>query len=173
MKFLEKDLEQIIEEYGNEELNKRGLFIKGSLLRQKIIPNEGRSDIISFHREYYIGNEKQLSKLIITVFELKKGNVDAGAFWQSVRYANGIKKYLRKKYFYNYDIRISLVGKSIDKSFGLHYLPYLFKNDTVKPNQAIKEIDLYTYSYGLNGILFHKRNENVMNNSGCKNRRNG
>ncbi|CAL67430.1 hypothetical protein [Christiangramia forsetii] len=173
MNFLEKDLEQIIEESGNDDLIKRGLFIKGKLLRQKRIYKEGIADIISIHREHFYKNNQLISKLVITVFELKKGKLDASAFWQAIRYANGIKKYMRKNFFYDYEIRISLIGNNIDDSCGLHYLPYLLDNSSDEPNQAIKKIDIYTYSYGFDGISFNKHDKNVMNNPGCKKKRNG
>ena len=53
MKFLEKDLEQIIFESGRDSLRERGLSISGKLLRQLRIGNYGIADLVEFVRPQY------------------------------------------------------------------------------------------------------------------------
>lgn len=81
MKFLEKDLEDIIFNADNESLQSRGLEIRGFKKRQLNIGNYGIADIVTFERSNYIdeeyaeyvgGENKTHSRPIITVYELKK-----------------------------------------------------------------------------------------------------
>ena len=50
MKFLEKDLEEIIFETSNKELNERGLFVYGKKYRQLRIGNYGVADLVVVDR---------------------------------------------------------------------------------------------------------------------------
>ena len=71
MKFLEKNLEDIIWEASNEKLQERGLNISGKKLRQLRIGNYGIADLVTFDRDYY-HTEYLHPFLNITVYELKK-----------------------------------------------------------------------------------------------------
>ena len=53
MRFLEKDLEQIIHESGMDQLNERGLPIDGKMFRQMRIGNYGIADLITVTRPMY------------------------------------------------------------------------------------------------------------------------
>jgi hypothetical protein len=72
MKFLEKDLEDIIWEASNERLQENGLDISGKKYRQLRIGNYGIADIVSVTKPYYHEYFKKHQKGIITIYELKK-----------------------------------------------------------------------------------------------------
>ena len=86
MKFLEKELEQIIWESDKAQLENRGLSLYGTLYRQKPIGNYGIADIIQVEKAY----SKNKPYLIIDVLELKQEKIGISAFLQAVRYAKGI-----------------------------------------------------------------------------------
>ena len=58
MKFLEKDLEDIIFEAPREELAKRGLHIEGKMYRQLRIGNYGIADLVTIQRPIMIPDGK-------------------------------------------------------------------------------------------------------------------
>jgi len=147
MKFLEKDLEEILEEQlstrnGNGELQEKGLYLPHymRLFRQKRIGNYGVTDLVGVER---CGNN-----LNIDVIELKKENISMSSFLQATRYAKGIQRYLfgkRKIQNVSINIRIILIGKTIDTKSELVFLTDIFEN-----------IDFYVYNYGFDGINFKK-----------------
>lgn len=158
MKFLEKNLEDIIFEADNVDLNKRGLPIFGDKRRQIRIGNYGICDLITVKRlhdyrlsDAYGGIHPYLN---ITVYELKKDFVTINTFLQGIRYIKGIERYLDYRNSY-IDVRFNLVliGSSIDNSNDLIYLPDLLIHDIEEPNYSIG-LGLYTYEYDFDGISF-------------------
>ncbi len=181
MKFLEKDLEEIIwDAYKNDKLsliNNRGLFINGLIKRQLRIGNYGIADLVSFEFGYsspiYDGQEfykyrdfpteyiKQFRPSIrITIYELKKDKIGISAFLQSVRYTTGIKQFIENKYpnsdFY-FIVNIVLIGSELDTSGSLCFIPDVFPN-----------ISFYTYKYDLDGIVFNSEEDYKLINEGFK-----
>ena len=145
MKFLEKDLEQIICESGMEELRKRGLGIYGKLFRQVKIGNYGIADLITVRRPYY---EDELN---ITIYELKKDTISISAFLQAVNYAKGIQKFMGNKYpEIDYRMTIALIGHNIDTSGSFCYLPEIVTGHC--------ELKMYTYEYKVDGVQFVEHN---------------
>jgi len=145
MKFLEKDLEQIIFETSEHDLDERGLFVPGKRLRQVNIGNYGIADMITYYRNPF---DKEI---VITVFELKKDFITPDAFLQAIRYCKGIREYLKHRDFnsFEYEIKynIVLVGSDIEDKSGFIYLTDFFEN-----------ISFYTYSYKFDGIFFKEEN---------------
>lgn len=141
MKFLEKDLEDIIFETDNEILRQRGLAENlGKKKRQVRIGNYGISDIISYFRP----REYKCTWPIITILELKKDIIDVNTVLQGARYMKGVEQYLRKtNRDTSIEVRLCLIGKN--KSSDIIYFPDLFDN-----------IGIYTYSYGIDGLYFEK-----------------
>ena len=92
MKFLEKDLEDIIWESDNIKLRKRGLSINGIKKRQLKIGNYGIADLVTCYKSINDFN----NGLIVTVYELKKEKAGISAFLQALRYCKGIKLIYRK-----------------------------------------------------------------------------
>jgi len=145
MKFLEKDLEQIICESGMDELRKRGLGIAGKLFRQVKIGNYGIADLITVKRPYY---EDELN---ITIYELKKDTISISAFLQAVGYAKGIEHFMGHRYpQMDYRMTIVLIGHNIDTSGSFCYLPEIVTGNC--------ELKLYTYDYKVDGVQFVKHN---------------
>jgi hypothetical protein len=156
MHFLEKDLEQIIEETDNFTLQSKGLQLTGKMRRQFRIGNYGVSDLITYKREYFHSYSGKIKpKLVVTVCELKKNVIDQDAFWQSVRYAKGIVNFLRKRNIEFFEVKIVLIGKKIEKNSSFLYLPDLFQNTTdFEPSGNVSDVSFYTYSYSVDGIEF-------------------
>lgn len=158
MKFLEKDLEEIIYLSDKEILSDRGLFIDGKLKRQFKIGKFGISDLISFKKPVYNTKTKRHNKGRIIVYELKQENISVSSFFQALGYLRGIIDYLEKRNFdYWFDYEIVLIGKKIDASSTISYLPSVFRNyesDIDLDALPSTSVNLYTYKYGVEGIEF-------------------
>lgn len=154
MKFLEKDLEQIIWESDMLELRNRGLNIHGKIYRQKRIGNYGVADIITVERGY--STLENSGSLIITIYEIRQEKIGISAFLRSIGYARGIKSYLdNKRSFYGYEIRIVLIGSSIDTSGNFIYLADLLKYPS-ENDMMLNSIEFYVYNYKLDGVHFER-----------------
>jgi len=163
MKFLEKDLEQIIYSADKELLAQRGLEINGTLIRQLRIGNYGTCDLISHKRpkrDKFLG---YTTKGLITVYELKQDKIGISAFLQALGYLQGIKSYLSKYHedLVNcYDYRIVLIGKEIDTHSTYCYLPNFtelnFCDEHVDCHSKFC-LENYTYEYELDGVYFNNR----------------
>jgi len=135
MKFLEKNLEQIIFEADKKQLSARGLTICGRLYRQLRIGNYGIADIVEF--------ERYGSCLTVTVYELKNDVISIGALDQAVGYLHGIEEYLNRRNIMYDNNAIVLIGRDYDKSGNLAYFGDIFDR-----------LSIYTYDYTLTGIEF-------------------
>ena len=150
MKFLEKDLEDIIFEQKNEDLQKRGLHIYGNKLRQKRIGCYGVADIITYQRySSMVVDGVMIPKpnLHITVYELKKDSIGLGAFLQALKYLKGIKSYIESRGIEPVVIyHIVLIGKSIDTKSSYVYLDEFIDGDFTLSNVL--------YEYDIDGLKF-------------------
>lgn len=157
MKFLEKDLEQIIYEADKHTLSERGLIINGKLLRQIRIGNYGIADLITYKRPQYHTVMNGHIKGEITVYELKQNKINAGAFLQALGYLKGIKSFLAKRgleYDYNYNIK--LIGGEVESS-SFMYLGDFFNGspDFVSINSDSSfSFESLVYKYEVDGISF-------------------
>lgn len=168
MKFLEKDLEEIIYEADKDFLDKRGLYLDGKLFRQFKIGNYGIADLVSISKDYrdpYFG-QKTFPFLTITVYELKKDKIGISALLQAIKYVNGIKSYLNKRKIYNVNYRISLIGSDIDITGSFCFIPELIGHDELIGNDKISSIDFYTYEYKIDGVYFKNHYGYVLTNEG-------
>jgi hypothetical protein len=163
MKFLEKNLEDIIWEASNEKLQERGLNISGKKLRQLRIGNYGIADLVTFDRDYY-HTEYLHPFLNITVYELKKDKAGISAFLQAIRYCRGIKSYLEKhKPHIDFSLNIVLCSKEIDTNSD-----YIFLCDLIRYNEyesgLINSISNYSFDYSIDGIQFkEEKNYDLIN----------
>lgn len=148
MRFLEKNLEDIIFETPNHLLNARGLHIHGVKKRQVHIGNYGVADLIVFDKGYLDVSEGELKheNSSITIYELKQGEINIDTLLQAIRYAKGIERYFMKYRHIEYDIKITLIGNSISKNS-----PFLYMADIMS-----KFLDFYTYTYDFDGIRFKR-----------------
>jgi len=160
MEFLEKHLEDIIWEAGNEKLKERGLPIEGKKLRQLRIGNYGVADIVTVKKRYFEGSN--IPYLDITVYELKKDKIGIGAFLQAVNYVQGIKTYLDEYRGVQAVFNIVLCGREVDDSGGFIYLTDLI--DSYEMVGSINNLMYYTYNYSIDGIVFkNKKFYNLVN----------
>lgn len=139
MTFLEKDLEDIIYNTNNQTLNLVGLPIRGKKLRQVRIGNYGIADLITIERQSY------LERVVVTVYELKKDNIDINSFLQAVRYARGIQSWFPNNKKYDLKISLCIIGKSVSVESDFIYLPSILPN-----------LNMFTYSYDFDGIKFNE-----------------
>lgn len=162
MNFLEKDLEEIIYNADREKLSERGLYISATeiLKRQLKIGNYGIADLVSFKRPYFHKYLKETCKGSISVYELKKDRISISTFLQAVNYLHGIKRYLEKKGISeNYDYNIVLIGKEFDDNSSFVYLPEILNTFSYIDNidrPCIFNLNLYTYSYDIDGLKFNE-----------------
>lgn len=177
MKFLEKDLEEIIYETYKENRRKlceKNLFIDGEMKRQLRIGNYGIADLVTIERDYncetdydYVLDEEKETediilsenlepKLVVTIYELKKEKIGVSAFLQAINYAKGIKDYFDKRCFkFEVEIHIALIGKELDTSGSFCFLPSVMSN-----------LRFYTYEYGIDGIIFKREHGYQLTNKG-------
>lgn len=162
MNFLEKDLEQVIYE-APDSFIKANFGVKGKRYRQQKIGMYGRSDLILIDRKHSMTFDYDNKKidiyecgLEITIFELKRDQLNADTMLQAIRYAKGIKMFLEERDFYNYYFKIILCGRSIDSYSNFIYMADLFNNQEegciIDFNTQIKSIDIYTYNYEFDGL---------------------
>lgn len=157
MKFLEKDLEEIIYTGNRRLLSEKGLDINGNLLRQVRIGNYGIADLVSHERPSYTPILNRTLKGCITVYELKQDRIGISTFLQALGYLKGIKRYLHRRGMENnYNYKIVLVGKTMDLNSTYAYLEDFFQIDFQGDIDDIPqfEIENYTYEYDINGISF-------------------
>lgn len=152
MDFLEKNLEDIIyenalTEEGRRKLEKRGLPIKGMVFRQLYLGNYGRLDLLTIHNKSYANYP---DALIFDVYELKQGIVNIDTLLQAGRYVKGITRILVKN-DHNLNqrdlaFRIHLIGSEVD-----------LNGDFALLCDSLRDVNLYTYSYNIDGIYFTKQ----------------
>jgi hypothetical protein len=159
MKFLEKDLEEIIWKSNKERLAERGLIISGRLVRQFKIGNYGVADLVTFERPKYHKIYKEMVKGRITVYELKREDISVSAFFQAVRYVKGIMSYIDQHTNFSvcdFDYCITLIG-SYDGKSDVVYLSDLFTYSNAElagDGVANCEVRIMAYEFGLEGIFF-------------------
>lgn len=159
MKFLEKDLEEIIFTADKNNLRKKGLSIHGVMKRQLRIGNYGIADLVSFEKPIKPYNQPfdDLSRGLITVYELKQDKIGISAFLQALGYVKGIRRYLENRGFclYDYDFRIVLIGSSIDDKSTFPYLiDFMCTDYGDHGRDSLLSLECYTYSYDIDGISF-------------------
>lgn len=168
MKFLERELEQIIWESDKTQLENRGLSLYGTLYRQKPIGNYGIADIIQVEKAY----SKNKPYLIIDVLELKQEKIGISAFLQAVRYAKGIQSYLEGRKVKNYILNIKLIGKELDMSGSICFLPDLIDvNKKILNFGKLNSVKFITYEYSLNGLMFKEEKGYKLIKEGFKDER--
>lgn len=158
MKFLEKDLEDIIWESDNIKLRKRGLSITGIKKRQLKIGNYGISDLVTFSKYINEFDGEFSNGIIVTVYELKKEKAGISAFLQALRYCKGIKTYLdKRKPNINVFFKIVLVAKEIDTDSD-----YIFLTDFINyelEDGCLFSVENYSFKYDIDGITFKSHSE--------------
>ena len=162
MNFLEKDLEEIIFKANRERMFERGLSIDGKLMRQVRIGNYGIADLISYKKPQYHTYFRHHEKGRITIYELKKGGISVSAFFQAVRYAKGIARWIDNNTKFDsamFDFEIVLIGTYDGKS-DIVYLADLFRESEsetlIERDTSRCSVSLYSYKFELEGIFFER-----------------
>jgi hypothetical protein len=169
MKFLEKDLEEIIFSTDNSELLNRGLYLYKNKIKQLKLGNYGICDILAWekHKDYFHGNI-----LKIQIIELKQNEINFHTLSQSLRYARAIQRYLQfRKSTIVYQIDIVLIGKIVNDIDSTFYLPTLFNSNEDKYH-AVNNINIYSYMYEIDGLYFHDFNDVYLKNEGFAKKQN-
>lgn len=172
MEFLEKDLEEIIFNADKDKLAERGLYISGKLFRQFKIGNYGIADLLTYQRPFIdrdIPIDAPLTRGTISVIELKKDTISVSSFLQALRYAKGVRSFLKKRGKAElYDIKIILIGKRLDLESSFVYLTdfLTYKSDYESGYDSSLVLELYTYSYGIDGIGFNEHANYSLKNEG-------
>ncbi len=157
MKFLEKNLEDILFETEHLNLQERGLHCMqgGRKFRQVRLGKYGIADLITINP--LIRKYNPNYKYEITIYELKKDVIDALAFWQAIRYTKGCQHFfnLNRASLINFiKYNVVIIGESLDLSGEVSYLPSIFNN-----------MQLYTYSYEFDGIHFKYEHNYALTNA--------
>lgn len=161
MRFLEKDLEEIIFNSDKKEILKRGLYLPKYLKRQLRIGNYGIADLVGYELSFD-DDSWNGKKMNINIYELKQDKISVSAFFQAIRYARGVKSYIEKKHYlklHNTAINIILIGRSIDLSSDICYLRELISSSAFS-------ISLVTYSYDIDGLNFKNHQGYILTNEG-------
>jgi len=149
MRFLEKDLENIIWDNIHHKEDIRKLKSKGLTClysfpapvraRQLRIGNYGIADMVTLNR--------CSDEVYVTIYELKKDEVNIDSLIQASRYAKGITRYLSARFeTWNLHVDIVLIGNKINQSDWV----YLF-------GSFINEVSIYTYDFDIDGLRFRER----------------
>lgn len=165
MKFLEKDLENIIYDaaqtnIGREKLRERGLDLHGVTFRQVDLGDYGIADLVNIHVE----RSETGTYWRFSIIELKKGKIDINAVMQACRYKTALRKFVLKHFDasdYSVSFNIVMIGDSIEKD-----------NDFVFLYNFLRDVKIYTYDYKLSGLFFYevpkrwiKTNGDIANNT--------
>lgn len=147
MKFLEKNLEDILFEADQEEVRDRGLedFYYNKIYRQFNLGNYGTADLITINYYNWCKDQKEF---IITVYELKQEIINVNTILQCSRYIQGVKRFI-KKYFQISGVQIQVLGVVIGNN-------YDEKNKVDFLLQSIEGITGYVYEYKIDGLEFSK-----------------
>ena len=145
----EKDIEDLIvkciKNGDSHKLHERGLdglYHYDKFFRQFDLGDYGRLDLAAVKYDPCDQSKYCQKKLNVVVIEIKKGEINIGAFLQAIRYCKGIEHLLDR---YNLDVnfKIKLIGTSVCKS-DFVYLPDFFYS-----------LDIYTVHLDLDtGITF-------------------
>lgn len=133
--FLEKNLEDMIFQNRRILANRGFPAHESNMIRQMPIPSGGRVDLFSYELE---GGDT----IRCTVFELKKGRLDAESVLQVSQYASEIQRLLQP-YFQNITVKKVLVGNDYSLKFTVLF-------------EYMETIEVYLYKYLVDGIRFKK-----------------
>lgn len=159
MRFLEKDLEEIIFNSDYEDLRNVGLIMPKFKKRQVKLGEHGRADIMGLDFKTY--NYEDQDPVIVptfSVFELKQDKISVSAFMQAIGYAHALRKFLNKRseFYYFSKIKIVLIGNKVDDFSSLIHLPRLV-------NSNVFSLEIYTYEYSVTGIKFKAHHPSLTN----------
>lgn len=154
MGFLETNLESII--YKNaDKARDRGLkiFDHEKVYRQLRLGNYGIADLVGLD----VNPEFNGQKIIITVYELKKDQINIDTLSQAIRYVTGLSRIVGSMFncIPYAEYHICLIGKKVNDQFKLFEFIGNMGN-----------IHAYTYDYDVDGIRFTEQSKYRLSNEG-------
>lgn len=158
MKFLERDLEEIIINTDNLDLQNRGLDIQGLKVNQLRIGNYGIADIVTYSKEAitdHVDGKIYLHDWIpkISVYELKKDKVSLSAFAQGIEHVRGVQDYFKStgRDIDHYRWELVLIGREVDKNSCITYLADLITSE----DRGSLDFKIFKYKYNIDGLFFN------------------
>lgn len=162
MKFLEQDLEDIIwnaiQKGQEHELTEREfpMYNEGKFYRQYNFGQEwGIADLIQLQISPYRHKGERAFDIDVTVYELKREQINYETLDQAVRYCRAIQQIVEVHrantlhVIREINIQICLIGRTIDLSGSFAYL-----------SDVIEGVDLYTYNFdAFDGVTFKLEND--------------
>jgi hypothetical protein len=154
MKFLEKDLEDLIYNH-SDRMEDKGLdlnrYKSGGpvLFRQVNLGSYGIADLINveiiFNDDWKNDRHNKRRWIVINVIECKQGVIDVNAYMQAKRYVSGVKALYDKHNLKNthLETHITLIGSDIQQN-----------GDFVYAYSLDFKCSIYTYKYGVDGLEF-------------------
>jgi hypothetical protein len=147
MNVLEKEIEDMIWQGLKENrrlLQKKGLWVwdNATYHRQVDLGSYGICDILGLRVQPKKDGVRYVNAQVI---EIKKEEINSTTFYQALRYAKGVTRFIETNLSNTSCIcSITLIGKTVDNKSDFVYLPDIFSS-----------IALYTYSIDFQkGILF-------------------
>lgn len=139
MNILEKDIEELLYEYISYEhiMQERGFYqLQAKYYRQLNLGSYGIADLIGVRITPLNTGNRFLN---VTVYELKKDEINTGTLMQAARYVAVLKRILTNQIreglsIVNVNFDIVLIGRTVDTS-----------SDFVFLSDFIDEVTLYTY----------------------------
>ncbi len=158
MNILEKEIEDIIWNAIHSEpqiLSDRGLYIppNHTWFRQLDLGSYGIADMVSVRKG--LDPFDDTKTLYVTVYELKKDEINLGVLLQAASYCKGILR-IADKFAKNHTIefRIRLIGKTLNMGNNFCYLPDCFPL-----------LQIFTFAINMtDGIKFHNEYNYKQNN---------
>lgn len=149
MNVLEKEIEDMIWQGLKENrplLREKGLWVweTATYHRQVDLGAYGICDILGI----CIQPKEQGRRFVNAhIVEIKKDEINSATFYQAIRYAKGVSRYIEEKLTGTIcNIGITLIGKTVDQKGEFVYLADIFSN-----------VGLYTYKLDFKrGILFNR-----------------
>lgn len=147
MNILEKEIEDLIWHGINHDkssLTRKGLFVSSDMIyrRQFDLGSYGISDLLGYSIRHKREGRRRVD---VHLLEIKKDDVNIQTLLQALRYCKGIERILKERLNgIDLNIRISLIGRRIEKDSDFIFMPDFFKG-----------LELYTYHLDFNhGISF-------------------
>jgi hypothetical protein len=151
MEILQQDLVDIIYNADKEKLEEKGLYVcpYSKLFKGLKIGNYGTCDLLDVRPDPTFKNPL----LEITVYELKRKEVNIAAFLHAVKCVKGIKRYLElRQTTLNYTFNIVLIGSKINISDSFKYLADIIESDY--EHGHINSVSFHTYEFDFDEIIF-------------------
>lgn len=167
MKFYEKNLEDLIWEYSQDN-NKKHELIKrgfpgghtsiGKFYRQFNLHSYGIIDLISISKVFQDDDPDRLAnfKIYVDVYELKKDKCDLSSVEQICRYLNGVSDLMSS----HTNEMFPFIGDGdIDVVLNGYLIGNAYSTEVIEVVRQLYDVHIYTYGFDMkNGMKFKRVN---------------